>query len=218
MLLSEGYDCADHERFAYGYGYFLPWKDAVAHDLEAKGAEVVCFGARTNPAILLSSLKVAKFIKRWRADIVHCHLPLAGIAGRIAGALTGVPVVYTEHNEWEFYHPVTRRANHLTWGMQQHVIAVSQGVANSIYRNAGTDTPVSVEPNGVNVQTYRPDQADGAAVRQGFGIAAEAPVIGTVAVFRGQKQLHHWLQIAKRVWEERPQTRFIVVGTGNTLR
>ena len=105
VLLAEGLRVADRERFTYGYGYFTPWKDAVVPSLEAQGAGVVRFDARSNPAILLQAGRVAAFLRRWRADLLHCHLPVAAVAGRVAGKLTGVPVVTTEHNEVEHFHP-----------------------------------------------------------------------------------------------------------------
>ena len=214
VLLAEGLRHADRDRFTYGYGYFLPWKDAVVPELEACGVEVTCFDASGNGGIMLRTWKVARLLRRWGAGLVHCHLPLAGVSGRIAGALAGIPVVYTEHNEWEYYHPLTRRINRLTWRWQDRVIAVSNGVADSIRRTVGNRVPVEVIPNGVDVEAFYRPGVDGCAVRRRLGIPVDAPVIGTVAVFRGQKQLHHWLQIARDLAEVRPQTRFIVVGDG----
>ncbi len=214
VLLSEGLRHADRERFTYGYGYFLPGKDAVAPELEQQGAEVVCFEAQTRGGLLLASWKVARFIRRWDADLVHCHLPLAGVAGRLAGWWAGVPVVYTEHNEWEYYHPLTQWAGRATWPLQRQVVAVSSGVAESVRRNTGGKVPVQTVRNGVDVAAFIPDEESARAVRRRWEIAPEAPIIGTVAVFRGQKQLHHWLQVARRIHEERPVTRFLVVGHG----
>ena len=54
VLLAEGLTVADRERFAYGYGYFLPWKDAVVSALGAHGADVICFDAPSNARILLT--------------------------------------------------------------------------------------------------------------------------------------------------------------------
>lgn len=214
VLLAEGLRVADRERFAYDYGYFLPWKNSVVPALEAQEADVVCFGATDNARILLAARHVAKHIESSGADVVHAHLPVAGVVARLAGRLAGVPVVYTEHNLMERYHPLTRRFNLLTWGLQAQAIAVSGEVEDSIRRHAGNRVPVWPVLNGVNVHTYDPANHEGSAVRDRWGIPAEAPLVGTVAVFRTQKRLDHWLEVALRVREAVPQVHFLLVGDG----
>ena len=74
--------------------------------------------------------------------------------------------------------------------------------------------PVRTVLNGVNVRTYDPSNHDGTAVRDQWGIPAKAPLVGTVAVFRTQKRLDHWLEVARRVHEAVPETHFLLVGDG----
>ena len=45
--------------------------------------------------------KIRNIIKKWRPDIVHCHSSKAGIVGRIAAFMEGVPSVFTAHG-WAF--------------------------------------------------------------------------------------------------------------------
>ncbi len=214
VLLAEGLAVADRERFAYGYGYFLPWKDTVVPALEAQGADVVCFDASDNARILLAARRVAQHLKTWNADLVHAHLPVAGAVARIAGRLAGVPVVYTEHNLMERYHPITRRLNLATWNRQARAIAVSADVADSIQRHTGDRVPVQTVLNGVNVRSYDPAEYDGRAVRAQWGIPTDAPLVGMIAVFRSQKQLPHWLAVARRVLDAVPEAHFLLVGDG----
>ena len=214
VLLSTGHRNADLARFHYGYGYFLPWKDAMVPELTAQGAEVTCFDASTRPGILLAARKVARHLKQWDADVLHCHLPLAGICGRIAGRLAGVPVVYTGHMEVEYNHPLTRWLNLVTWSMQNHVVAVSEGSGASARKNAGERIPITVVQNGVDTEVFAPGRYDGTEVRRQFGIPEGAPLVGTVAVFRRQKQLHHWVHVAKRVHDRVPEARFLIIGEG----
>lgn len=198
----------------YGVGYFLPWKDALEEPLRSKGVEVVRFTARGAAGMLARVPRIAAFLRSWRADLLHCHLPLAGVAGRLAGRIAGVPVVYTEHNLMERYHPWTRRANVWSWNLQERVIAVSAEVAESIDRHAGSRIPVRVVHNGVPVDALRRDPEAGAAVRRLLGIPRDAAVVGQVAVFRRQKRLDLWLETAREILGRRPETRFILVGDG----
>jgi glycosyltransferase involved in cell wall biosynthesis len=214
MLLPETLRHADRERFTYEYGYFLPWKDAMVSALEAQGASVACFGARNNLSILCAARRVARHLRHVSADVVHCHLPIAGVVGRLAGRLAGVPVVYTEHNLQQRYNLVTRRLNLFTWMLQERVVAVSSDVARSITEHAGSHVPVDVVLNGVDVDRFDRRRVDAATVRRELGIPLNAPVVGTVAVFRVQKRLDDWLTAARLLVKQHPATHFIVVGDG----
>jgi glycosyltransferase involved in cell wall biosynthesis len=214
MLLQESLRFADRRRFEYEFGYFLPWKDAMVPGLTAQGAEVTCFGARSNLGILLSARRVAAHLRQRRVDVLHCHLPLAGSVGRIAGRLAGVPVVYTEHNKLERYHPLTRRLNLALWDWQDWVIAVSGDVAASIRRHTRSLVRVDVVLNGVDTTRFVRSEADGMGTRRSLGIPPGAPVVGSVAVFRIQKRLQDWVESARRLHECHPEMHFVLVGDG----
>lgn len=214
MLLAEGLRFADRARFAYEYGYFLPWKDAMVASIEAQHARVTCFGGRNNAAIGMRTQRVAAYLVSRRIDVLHCHLPIAGVIGRVAGRLAGVPVVYSEHNKQERYHPLTRALNRTTWNWQSHVIAVSTDVAESMVRHNGSKVPISTVLNGVDVGRFLRSHGDGSEVRTQFAIPADAPVIGCVAVFRRQKGLDDWIEAAHRIRERHASARFLLVGDG----
>lgn len=213
-LLVDALRHADRERFEYSFGYFLASKDQLVQELASLGSRVVQFHARTSVEVLLRIPAVRRFVAAWGADVVHCHLPVSGIAGRLASRRSGVPVVYTEHNLIERYHPITRRAHLATWNLQDRVIAVSEDVAGSILRHAGDAIPVEVVRNGVDVERFRPDPAAGRALRETLRLPVDSPVIGQVAVFRPQKRLDRWLEAAARIHASRPDTRFVLVGDG----
>jgi glycosyltransferase involved in cell wall biosynthesis len=213
-LLLETLKNGDRQGFEYLYGYFLPWKNALVSSLEGEGASVACFGARNNLSILMSARRVARHLRGCGADVLHCHLPIAGVVGRLAGKLARVPVVYTEHNRMERYHPLTRRLNLSTWGWQQQVIAVSADVAESVHRHITSPVPLEVVLNGVDVRAFDRSLGDGSALRRSLGIDADAPVVGTVAVFRTQKRLGDWLEAARLLRGSHGRTHFVVVGDG----
>ncbi len=74
--------------------------------------------------------------------------------------------------------------------------------------------PVTPLLNGVPVEAIRAEAAHGAGLKADLGIAPERPVVGTVAVFRPQKRLLDWLEVAKRVAGLRQDVVFIMVGDG----
>jgi glycosyltransferase involved in cell wall biosynthesis len=213
-LLSEGLRFADRERFEYGYGYFLPWKDALVDDLKAQGAEVHNFRSRNPGEMFIHIPRVSRHLHKWGADLLHCHLPTAGIVGRLAGKIARVPVIYTEHNLLERYHWLTRSGNRRTWRMQNQVIAVSNEVLASVEYNALNSVPVRVIQNGVDINSFSRHLSAGVPVREQWSIPLDAPVVGTVAVFTAKKKLDEWLRVASEVHEKNPEVHFLIVGDG----
>ena len=218
MLLREGLRYRDESRFDYGYGYFLPWKDHLVPALEEQGAEVTCFGARSVPGLFVALPKVLRAVRHWRADLLHCHLPMTGVVGRLLGRMTGLPVVYTEHNLMERYHPLTRRLNCWTWSWQDAVVAVSEQVRAAALERVGDGVPIHLVRNGVDVETFRPEPSHRSTIRQQLGIPDSSLVVGSVAVFRTQKRLDLWLETAARLREQFGNLHFLLVGDGPLLQ
>jgi len=213
-LLAQALRVRDRDRFEYGCAYFLRGYDEVVPEINAGGTEVKLLAARGSSGVLLSVPRIVQYLRRWRPDVVHCHLPIVGVAGRLAGRIAGVPVLYSEHAQMERYRPTTRRLNVLTYGMQARVIAVSEAVAASIRRQVGDRVPIEVIRNGIDLERFSPMPGRRFEVRAELGIPGEAPVVGTVAGFRPQKGWETWLRAASLILEKEPRCRFLVVGDG----
>ena len=215
MLLPETLRQHNKQQFKFHYIYFLPWKDQMVSAIEKEGGTVVCIPAKSNLSILLAIRKIAAYVRTHNIQLIHCHLPWAGMAGRLVGKLTGVPVVYTEHNKWERYHKATYLLNKLSFSYQQRVIAVSEEVANSIKINYGKAKPqVQVVANGADTAKYARIQTVENDIRKELNIPSTTTVIGITCVFRAQKRLGSWLEIAQALHAKNPDTFFIIVGDG----
>jgi glycosyltransferase involved in cell wall biosynthesis len=66
----------------------------------------------------------------------------------------------------------------------------------------------------VSTERFRRTPELRAEARARLDIAPDAPVVGTVAVFRTQKRLDLWLEVAARIAARRPDARFLLVGDG----
>lgn len=216
-LLSETLRVHDRSEFAFEYAYFVSYKGQLAEDLREQGVEVSCLNADSAPAILAKLPALARLVQEKNINLIHCHLPISAAAGRLVGKYLGVPVVYTEHNKQERYHPATRRLNLATMGLNAEVLTVSEDVRQSLLAHwSGDQRRVSVLINGVNTSRYNPAQYDQRNCREELGLPAEAPIVGTVCVFRTQKRLECWLDLAARTLKEIPDAYFVVIGDGPT--
>jgi glycosyltransferase involved in cell wall biosynthesis len=214
MLLPLGYSCANKDFFDYQYAYLLEKKADLVSELEKRGALVHCLHAKGNWDIFFRMPELRQLVRREKIDLIHAHLPMAGVIARLAALPLGVPVVYTEHNLMERYHPVTRFLNRYTFGMQKAAIAVSEDVEASIRKQVPRAQRLRTITNGIDVAAFARQPEAAAKLRGVLGIAPDALVIGFVAVFREQKQLPVWLEVAKRVSSNFPDARFLLVGDG----
>lgn len=213
MLLPETLALHNREQFEFHYMYFLPWKDQMVSAITEKGGKVVCLNARNNIRIILAAKNIAAYIKQNNIDLVHCHLPWAGIAGRIAAKMAGVPVIYTEHNNFFRYHGLTRLVSKATMKMNDLVIPVSADAEKALKRVFGNKINIQLVLNGVDTVRFCKNRKND-AIRREFNIPADHVVILSVAVFRLQKRLDLWLQVVKKVIEARQNVSCILVGDG----
>jgi glycosyltransferase involved in cell wall biosynthesis len=230
-LLVDSLPFLNREQFDYHIGYLLPWKHLLVRELEMAGIPVHCLGGasvangeahrgRTGSWAAVTLLpgalrRLLTLQRRERFDVIQADLPMAGILARLVGRWLAVPVVYTEHNLQERYHTLTRWANAATYGWNRRVLAVSTEVARSIERfGLLRRTRVVTVPNGVPVESVRLEAALEGAARAELNIPNKNLVVGTVAVFRSQKRLDNWLQVAAYIAARRSDVTFLLVGGG----
>jgi len=214
MLLPETLKLHDKRQFDFHYLFFLPWKDQMVDSIQQNGGKVTCFKSNNNIQLMMKVVKVVRYVRKHKIQLIHAHLPWAGIIARVVGKLCGVPVIYSEHNKLERYHRITRLVNLLTLEFLTTLVAVSNDVAESIHKHKPhLKIPVRVIFNGVNTQHFN-KVSTGKEIREKLGIPFDAPVIGTIAVFRPQKRLDVWMELAEKILRQFNNAHFIIVGDG----
>lgn len=154
--------------------------------------------------------------------IVHTHSSKAGILGRWAARAAGVPVIIHSIHGYAFHdfqHPLVRQAyislEKITAPITTKFIAVSQknietGVKEGIFDR---DRAVLIR-SGIDIAGFRDVQVDVAAKRRELGIAADVPLVGTVANFKPQKAPLDFVRVAERVHRQAPEAKFLYCGDG----
>lgn len=126
---------------------------------------------------------VLEMIRRHRPSLLHAHTSKAGIVGRVAAKIAGVPSVFTAHT-WAFAEGVTRRRRLIgvpsEWAasrMGARVIAVSEANRQAAlrYRVVSPDK-ITVVHNGIPDSVERADPG-----------RAGIPTVIMVARFAAQK-------------------------------
>ena len=137
--------------------------------------------------------KLYAYAKSRKFDLIRTYGLKAHIIGRIVGRLIGIPVNITSvrnTDPWrKWYHAL------LDYGTSPLTdLYISNSEAGRIATHQREHIPLSkiiTIPNGIDLNDYAPYHADmprlADAVKQEFGIATNAPVIGIIANLRRQK-------------------------------
>ncbi|MCH7401807.1 glycosyltransferase [Belliella kenyensis] len=220
-LIAETSRIHNREIFEIHCIYFHQRPNHVIEELNSCGVHVTYFQAG-NFGLVNQVKRVKKFIKSQEIDLIHAHLPWAGILARLAGNRNGIPIIYTEHNVWHRYNKLTYLLNRLTYGMQDLVIAVSDEVAHAIkpfeslfFKNK--NPKIITLQNAVDTTFFTKNIELGNQIKNSLSIPNTAFVVGNVAVFRKQKRLDIWIKEATKIWKKLPNTHFILVGDGPLL-
>jgi glycosyltransferase involved in cell wall biosynthesis len=103
----------------------------------------------------------------------------------------------------------------VTFGWQDCVLTVSDEVRASIRRTGGDcKTSVRTLLNGVPVNQVREEASGLNELRVELAIPQDHRVVGSVAVFRTQKRLSDWLDVAAHVARQDAKVTFLLVGDG----
>jgi glycosyltransferase involved in cell wall biosynthesis len=202
-LIAEGALHWDRRGLDYRVAYFLPWKNQLVEEIAGLGIAVDCLGSKRGLG-MTAYRRLRSLVSDWRPDIIHSHLPTAGIMARLAGR---TPVVYTEHNIAGSYRQPTRLVNRLTYGRNAAVIAVSDAVAESLVGFPGV--PPRVIPNGVSV-SVSPSEIE--VVRAELGIRPGQALVAHVGNIRPHKGHENLIAATTLLVAKQPNVLVVSVG------
>jgi glycosyltransferase involved in cell wall biosynthesis len=134
--------------------------------------------------------------------------------GRIAARLAGVPVVASALHSTGWPDGVGRLNRLLTRWTDCFIAVASEHARHLIEHEGFPASKVRVIPNGVDTDRFRFDAQGRHRIRRAFSIPLDAPVAGIVAALRAEKNHGLYLESAKRILDQRPDTRFLIVGDG----
>lgn len=206
----------DRSRFDVDVAYLLPWKDAFVSDLEASGVRTVGLGARRTADLGWLRRLRALLVEREYA-IVHTHSPVPAVAAR---ALVRSPtrLVHTEHNLWDRYRFPTFAANAITYARNDAVLAVSDGVADSVRRpgwaRIGDVPTVETLLHGVDPDSIPHGAEARTTARSSLGLDDATQVVGCVANFTPKKDHAGLLEAFVTVRRQVPDVLLVLIGSG----
>lgn len=168
-------------------------------------------------ALLRAAARLTRELRVRRPQVVMTASFGAGVAGRIAARLAGVPVVLTwKHNCGHLgRHGVTDRWGERVLGrFTTRYLGVCHGQVPYLVGYLRLDpAKVRVVHNSIPLPAPAPAGAAG-AVREELGVPLAAPVVGLVSVLRAEKDPATVLRAFRRVADALPAAVLLVAGDG----
>ena len=172
---------------------------------------------------LLALIQLTRYIKKERFDIVHTNSSKAGILGRLAAKLAGVPIVVHTVHGWGhhdemgklrkgFYIFLEKCAGKLT----DKIITVSyldtkKGLKNGI---ADSGKYITIR-SGIDLSVFNPATIDVEHEKRKWGIPLTNNVVGSIMRFSKQKNPLDFVKMAAEIVEKSPKVSFLLVGDGS---
>jgi glycosyltransferase involved in cell wall biosynthesis len=171
-------------------------------------------------------ISLTSLLARLQPTIVHTHSSKAGILGRWAARLAGVPLILHSIHGFGFtpgQSPVVRRAllaaERSAARFTTRFFAVSEANRQTgIELGLFSPDRCAVIRSGVDLDAYRRTRVDRRTKQQELGLESGCPVIGMVAPLKPQKAPLDFVRVAALVHRARPEARFLFVGDGELRR
>jgi glycosyltransferase involved in cell wall biosynthesis len=181
---------------------------------------VTSFNLAPRDAKAVASL--GRIMHQYRPQIVHTHTAKAGLLGRVAARLAGVPiVVHTFHGHvlHGYYGPIKnwllRRMERSLASISDRLVTVSEGVKEDlIHYRVARAKKITVIPLGLDLQPYIDAHRLRGEFRRELGVDADIKLIGIVGRLFPIKNHALFIDGAARIAAADPRARFVVVGDG----
>jgi len=171
---------------------------------------------------LRALISLTLLLLRLKPAIVHTHSSKAGILGRVAAKLAGVPIIIHAIHGYGFtpgQPPVPRRALVMMerWIGRFTTRFFSVSEANrklGIGLGLFPEERCSLVRSGIDLDAFRSVVVDRGAKKRRLGLSVERPTIGMVAPMKPQKAPLDFVRMAALVSRIRPDAQFLFAGDG----
>ena len=191
----------------------------MAARLEASGVRVRSLRMKRGSVHPFQVLRLARWIRESRPNIVQTWMYHADLLGGIAARVAGKPVVWGIHHTnlepgqnkrltiW-----TARVCAWLSGRLPSRIVCCSEAsrVAHAQFGYAAGK--MDVIPNGFDLRAFYPDAEARKSFRQELGVSEETPLIGMAARFHVQKGHRNFAEAAAKLHVRVPNARFVLCG------
>lgn len=195
-------------------------------DPEAKACRTLFLSSLVHPVSpvhdFLAFLELTSFFLRERPSVVHTHSSKAGILGRLAAWMAGVPVILHTYHGFGFHdrqHPLVRAiyvaVERAAARLSTRSIFVSKSNIDYARKHGilrENDEAVLIR-SGVRLSEL-PAKVDKAKLKMSAGIGMHKPLVVSIGNLKPQKNAADFVALAAKVCAAVPEARFYFIGDG----
>jgi glycosyltransferase involved in cell wall biosynthesis len=186
---------------------------ALLETAKETGATVVSagLGGLKSPAALGALIRLARFMRGARIDVVHNYLLRANVVGTLAARLAGVPVVLTSKRGCHDRRGLELAAARISNRLADCVTANAEAVRAFVHENESCPLDkMVVIPSGTDTDRFAP--LPPADYKARIGVPSDRPVVGIVTRQRVRKGVEEFLRAMAIVRDRVPAACAVVVG------
>jgi glycosyltransferase involved in cell wall biosynthesis len=205
-------------------------KEIVANGIaeaQAQGVRVIALPSLVRSIRPIKDLK-ALFALTWlifreKPDIVHTHSSKAGILGRLAAKLVGVPhIVHTPHGHVFYGHFGAFASRMFLWveklfsRFTDQMVALTEGEMDDYIKLSVCSREQLVKiHSGVDVKQFMQSNGNMMEKRRSLGLDQYGNVVGFIGWLLPIKGAEYLLKAMAYIWQEYPETFLVLVGKGD---
>ena len=203
--------------------------DSQIKDAEARGVKIVPLASlvrRIDPVRdIRAFLSLWRLIRKERPFIVHTHSSKAGILGRWAAWLAGIPiVVHTPHGHvfWgygnRFMTVIFTFMEKLAAFITDKIIVLTEqeGEDHVRFGIASREKFLPIH-SGVDVNKFLDMSVSKVEMKRSLGIPDDVFVVGTVGRLTAVKGQRYLIEAARKIVDIEPHAVFVILGDGELL-
>jgi glycosyltransferase involved in cell wall biosynthesis len=192
---------------------------ALQEEISSLGVSTFALGAMDRSGYPRAVVRLARLLRRHRAQLLQTHLLDGSVVGLLAGRLARTPVtVMTAHHS----HELPFHGRRLLWperlcaiALCDHIIAPSRAVADTLVRCAHVpESKVEIVHHGFDFARLDPRAVDGGRVRKELGLEG-ATVFGAIGRIYRLKNYMALLDAFAAALRDRHEARLVIVGPGD---
>lgn len=191
-------------------------------ELAGTGVRVISLDKRGRWDLFPFLLRLLQQTKRLRPDIIHGYLDIPNLLALLlkpfvhARVVWGVRASGMELRDYDWLLRLAGRLERLLARFPDLIIVNSVAAREHHIAQGFPERRLVMIPNGIDTEMFQPDMEARAKLRGEWGIAENTCLIGTVGRIDPVKDLSSFLRAAAIVSPQRPDARFICVGTGSS--
>lgn len=188
-----------------------PANSAIARKAAAAGFATLTF-EDTRAAFPPNLIRLARWFRHQRAEIVNTHSSRDGWLAGIAARLVQTPLLLrSRHIEVDYPNRLLSRIAFRT--LPHHVLTTSRRISQRLLQELGLDPErVTCIPTGVDLARFDPGSPG--SLHAELKLDPRVPLTGMISVLRSWKGHEFFIGAAQRIAQTHPETHFVIAGDG----